>query len=256
VLLLDGQPLDLGALGVAGWHHHVEVPSTMDTAHALAAAGAPGWTVVLADGQHAGRGRTGKAWHSAPGGGVWCTVLARDVPADALGVLSLRVGLALAGALAPLADLPLWLKWPNDVLAAPAVHDRPDWTRLGKLAGVLVEARWRETRVEWVAIGVGVNLHRPDDVAGGWAPAALRPGTSRAAVLGALLPAVRGALGGRGPLAPDELAAWQLRDACAGRRCVAPVAGIVAGVAADGMLRVHGTAGEQRCSSGSLELVE
>ena len=46
---------------------------------------------------------------------------------------------------------PVWVKWPNDVLAGP-----PDDAR--KLAGVLVEAQLRDAEVTSLVIGVGVNV--------------------------------------------------------------------------------------------------
>jgi BirA family biotin operon repressor/biotin-[acetyl-CoA-carboxylase] ligase len=253
---VDGEPLELATLGVGSWHHRPDVASTMDEAHRLAAAGAPTGAVVLADRQHAGRGRGGKVWHSAAARGVWCTLLERDVDAEALTVLSLRVGMAVAESLAPLVDVPVWLKWPNDVLVAPADGAGADWARAAKVAGVLVEARWREARVEWVAIGVGVNLAAPVDAVDGLPAGALRPGVSRAGVLRALLPAVRHAVRGRGGLSPAEQLAWQRRDALVGRRCVAPVAGVVLGVAVDGALRVQGRDGERRATTGSVVLAD
>ena len=60
-------------------------------------------------------------------------------------MLALRVGLRLARALDRFAPEPLRLKWPNDLY----VDDK-------KLAGILIEARWRESRLEWVAIGLVV----------------------------------------------------------------------------------------------------
>ena len=34
----------------------------------------------------------------------------------------------------------------------------------GKLAGILIEARWRSDRIDWVAIGIGVNVREPANV--------------------------------------------------------------------------------------------
>lgn len=202
-----------------------ELGSTMDVAHARAAAGASDGTLVLADAQAGGRGRAGRAWASPPGTGVWLTVLARPADAAALDVLSLRVGIALADALAPLADGPVALKWPNDLLVGGR-----------KLAGVLVEARWRDARVEWAAVGVGVNVRPPATFADA---AALRPGVARLAALEAVVGAVRHACAAVGPLSDGELAALAARDAVRGRRILAPVAGRAAGVSAGGSLLVR-----------------
>ena len=123
--------------------------STLDVAHRLASQGAPSGTLVIADEQTAGRGRDGKNWQSSAGAGLWLTLIERPKDVSGLDVLSLRVGLVSAEALDRFASEPIRLKWPNDLYV-----DR------GKLAGILVEARWREQAVEWVAIGELVNFSK------------------------------------------------------------------------------------------------
>ena len=216
-------------LGVARLALYARVGSTMDVAHALAAAGACDATLVLADAQTGGRGRGGRRWASPPGTGVWATWIARPERADALDVLSLRVGLALAEQLDALAPAPVRIKWPNDLLlAGPAP---------GKVAGILVEARWREARPEWVAIGVGINVRPPNDAA---LPAAwLGAHVSRVDVAEALTRALRAASRAAGPLGADELHAYAARDAILGRQVVAPVAGTVAGLLPTGEVLVR-----------------
>ncbi len=255
-LLLDGVPFDAGAVGITAWQHEAHVASTMDVAHQRASEGAPSGLLVLADVQSAGRGRSGKAWLSRAGDGVWFTLLERGVAPEALQVLSLRVGLALAEGLTALTDGGLWLKWPNDVLLGSSDTGRPVPAELRKLAGVLVEARWRESLVEWVAIGIGVNLRVPHALPSGVRPGALRAGVTRAQVLGALVPRLREATRRAGTLAPDELEAWHARDAMAGHRCVSPEAGVVQGIDATGALRVAQGAATRHFRSGSLELAE
>jgi BirA family biotin operon repressor/biotin-[acetyl-CoA-carboxylase] ligase len=153
-------------------------------------------------------------------------------------VLSLRVGLALADALAPLADGTVSLKWPNDVLAAGR-----------KLAGVLVEARWRDARAEWVAVGVGLNVRPP---AGYDGAGSLRAEVTRLDALPAVVGAVKRACGAAGPLGAGELAALDARDAVRGRTVLAPVAGVAAGVSAGGALLVRGAG--RRAARGSADL--
>ena len=229
-------------LGVVDLHLYASVGSTMDTAHALAAAGARAGTIVLADEQTAGRGRKGRAWRSDPDRGIWLTLLDRPGDAAGLDVLSLRVGLVAARALDHLAAAPVRLKWPNDLFTAG-----------GKLAGVLVEARWRNGQPDWVAIGLGVNVRPPRAV-----PAArgLRDGVSRIDVLASLVPALRAAAAQRGPLAASELAEYAARDDARGRRCLSPAHGVVAGVTAAGELAVETAHGIARFRTGSLVLEE
>jgi BirA family biotin operon repressor/biotin-[acetyl-CoA-carboxylase] ligase len=215
------------------------VASTMDIAHEIASSGAAAGTLVLADAQESGRGRGGRRWESRAGDGIWLTLIERPNDAPALDVLSLRIGLRTARALDRFAPARLGLKWPNDVYLAS-----------GKVAGILVESRWRGNRPEWTAIGVGINA-RAVAFPGG---AALGPETSRLEVLGELLPALRAAASARGHLSADELAEFGSRDIAAGRQCRAPVAGRIAGLAPDGALLVEAEEGIARVVDGSLVL--
>jgi BirA family biotin operon repressor/biotin-[acetyl-CoA-carboxylase] ligase len=196
--------------------------------------------LVIANEQTAGRGRGGKTWHSAPGAGLWLTLIERPADASGLDVLSLRVGLAAAETLDRFASEPIRLKWPNDLY----VDEK-------KLAGILVETRWRERAIEWVAVGVGVNVLAPSGVE----PAAgLEPGVSRLEVLAELVPAMRAAVLAEGPLTTDELEEFNARDLARGRSCVQPAKGRVAGITPAGELLVTLADTVTRFRSGSLVL--
>jgi BirA family biotin operon repressor/biotin-[acetyl-CoA-carboxylase] ligase len=219
-----------------------EVGSTLDVAHEWASAGSRERSLVVADAQSAGRGRMGRAWRSESGGGVWLTLVERPPAGPALDVLSLRVGLALAPALDAFAASPIRLKWPNDLY----VVDR-------KLAGILVEARWRDGAPEWVAIGVGINVRVPG---GDLNAVGLRDGARRVEVLEAAVTAIRAAAEKDGSLSPDELSAFARRDIAIGRRCVAPVAGRVVGIHTSGALAVDVGSEVSLVRAGSLVLEE
>jgi BirA family biotin operon repressor/biotin-[acetyl-CoA-carboxylase] ligase len=214
--------------------------STLDVAHRLAARGAPAGTLVIANQQTAGRGRGGKSWQSSPGTGLWLTLIERPADSSGLGVLSLRVGLAAAEALDRFAPEPIRLKWPNDL-----------YIDQGKLGGILVEARWREQAVEWVAIGLGVNVQAPKNVE---TAAGLEPGTDRLDVLGDLVPAVLAASRATGPLQADEMEEFDARDLARGRRCIEPAVGRVAGISPTGELLVALADSVAPFRSGSLVL--
>jgi BirA family transcriptional regulator, biotin operon repressor / biotin---[acetyl-CoA-carboxylase] ligase len=179
---------------------------------------------VIANEQTAGRGRGGKSWQSSPGAGLWLTLIERPADTSGLGVLSLRVGLAAAEALDRFAPEPIRLKWPNDLYI-----DR------SKLAGILVEARWREQSVEWIAIGLGVNVLPPENISGA---AWLEPGTSRIDVLTELIPGLRAAAFDIGALDEDELEEFNARDLARGKACTEPARGWVAGINSAGELLV------------------
>ncbi len=252
LVMLDGVTLDLDRARISQLVHEVAVGSTMDLAHTLANDGAPSGTVVLADAQYAGRGRSGKAWHSAAGDGLWCTVIERDAPPSGLDVLSMRLGLAIADVVSPWCDGDVGLKWPNDVLVAQSSGS--PWR---KLAGILVEARWRDAQVEWIAIGIGLNLRAStSDATSDVSMASLREGVTRAAVLHALIPRVRDAARSAGALTEDELSRWNARDMAVGQACSSPEAGVVARVQADGAVLITKTDGSEVAHrSGSLIFV-
>lgn len=214
----------------------------MDVAHELGARGAPAGTLVLADAQSAGRGRQGRSWSSAPGAGIWLTIVERPSDATVIDVLSIRAGLSIAPALDAFVDAPLRLKWPNDLYAGGR-----------KLGGILIEARWRGERLDWVAIGVGINVRAPRNEP---RAAALLPRVSRLDVLGAIVPRLRAAVASRGALTPDERSAFEARDLAVGRRCLEPVAGRVAGIDERGALLVETAAGVVEARAGSLVFQE
>ena len=214
-----------------------EVSSTLDVAHRIAS-DAPAGTLVLADRQTAGRGRHGRRWASEPGAGIWLTLIERPTDVRALDVLSLRCGLQAAAALDSLAGEHIALKWPNDLF----LQGR-------KLAGILIETRWRGTAPDWVAIGFGLNVVAPGlDTATG-----LPAGTSRIDALARLVPALRRAASAAGHLAEGELAEWRARDLTFGRTVSSPANGVAAGIDAAGELLIEGPTGiVSRHRTGSL----
>lgn len=225
-------------------HLYDRVTSTQDVAHELAAThdGVRDTvdTLILADEQTAGRGRGGHSWSSPAGRGIWLTLLQHPTDRATLDVLSLRIGLAAARALDPFTAEPVRLKWPNDLYV-----DRR------KLAGTLVEARWRHETVEWVAIGFGVNVVPPQDQSDA---TGLDPGTRRLDVLPELVHELRGAATARGPLTDEELEEFGARDLARGRRCREPVRGVVRGITHDGGLLVDLADATVTVRSGSLTL--
>ena len=241
----DGIGIDAlrALLRVPSLHVFARVSSTLDVAHRLAAAGAPHGAVVIADTQTRGRGRDGKRWSSPAGAGLWMTLIARPATADSIRVLTVRLGLAAAAVLDSFATRRVQLKWPNDLYIAG-----------GKVGGVLVEARWRGASVEWLAIGLGINVIAPPDAPNA---AGVLPGTARVDVLASLVPPLLVCMGRPDALLDaEELRAYARRDLVAGRRAEAPARGVILGITAAAELRVATDAGEAACSSGSLVLSE
>jgi BirA family biotin operon repressor/biotin-[acetyl-CoA-carboxylase] ligase len=129
--------------------HFESVGSTNDEVRRLGLAGAPEGVVVVAEEQRAGRGRRGRSWES-PLGGVYLSALLRPAchPAAAPR-LTLCAALAVAEALADAGAAPR-IKWPNDVL----IDGR-------KVCGILLELVAREDLVDFVVIGIGLNVNNP-----------------------------------------------------------------------------------------------
>ncbi|MBX3200337.1 MAG: biotin--[acetyl-CoA-carboxylase] ligase [Labilithrix sp.] len=143
-------------------HLLAETGSTNDDAKAGARAGAPHGAVWIAESQTRGRGRQGRAWVSPVGESLLFSALLRVSCAPArVPPLSLVCGLAVrdavARALGERDGERALVKWPNDVV----VRDRSGegWR---KVAGVLVESALAGTKVEYVVVGIGVNVHTRD----------------------------------------------------------------------------------------------
>ncbi len=124
--------------------------STNSDAIAAARAGAPHGSVFFADEQTAGRGRGDHAWHSAPGQGLYSSVVMRlPVAAMRLPLLPLAAGLAAAEALRAAIGLDVDLLWPNYLLNGPR-----------KTGGILAETQTDSGRLSFAVVGIGINVHQ------------------------------------------------------------------------------------------------
>ena len=125
-----------------------EAGSTNDEAKARATAGAAEGTVVRAREQRAGRGRRGRIWESPPGN-LYCSVLLRPAcEARRVAQLSFVAALAVLDLVDERLPGRARCKWPNDILVDGS-----------KVAGILLESALQSNgRVDWVVLGIGVNL--------------------------------------------------------------------------------------------------
>jgi BirA family biotin operon repressor/biotin-[acetyl-CoA-carboxylase] ligase len=236
-----------------GWHLYLfgDVGSTNGVLHQLARAGAGEGTVVLAEGQTEARGRLGREWFSPSGVNLYASALFRERinPKSAM-TFSLISSLAVADAIRGLGLHPA-IKWPNDVLVERK-----------KVAGALTECAMRGDAVDFLILGVGVNVNVVEatlrDALG---PAAFAA-TSLSAVLGRDVDrnafaagylnhleawAVRYRTQGAAPI----LEAWRQRDILTGRRVEVRGArdrfeGRVLGIDDGGRLLVQSSAGVPR----------
>jgi BirA family biotin operon repressor/biotin-[acetyl-CoA-carboxylase] ligase len=147
------------------WQHVKSCGSTNDELLALGRAGAAEGTVFTTDAQDHGRGRQGRSWYSPPGENLYLSVLLRpELPPPRMPFLTLCAGVALAEAATitlqralpaapPLLPPVAQLKWPNDLLLG--LRGAP----LHKAGGILTELVCAGGAVDFVVIGIGVNLN-------------------------------------------------------------------------------------------------
>ncbi|GAA0444414.1 bifunctional biotin--[acetyl-CoA-carboxylase] synthetase/biotin operon repressor [Lentibacillus halophilus] len=129
--------------------HKKVMDSTQSAAHQEALHGAPNGTVVIADEQTWGKGRMDRQWHSASHQGIWMSVILRPgIPPVHAPQLTLMTAAAIADVLASYTDAEPSIKWPNDIL----INHK-------KAAGILTEMQAEEDRVQYVVIGIGVNVN-------------------------------------------------------------------------------------------------
>lgn len=138
------------------WHFLPEIDSTNTEITRLLPSHPPEEElIVIADYQTGGKGRSGRVWHSAPGTGIYLSMLIRpNLSPEQLPIVTLIAGLATAIAVNEFISKPAQLKWPNDLL----LNNK-------KIAGVLCE--YHATEVPAVVIGIGINVNQiqfPDDI--------------------------------------------------------------------------------------------
>lgn len=245
---------------MAAWERLWNVPvleaydtlhSTNDRIRELAGEGAAAFTVVTAETQTTGRGRSGKRWESPTGLGLWISFLLRHPAGGAPALTPILVGLATARAIEDLCpELHPEIKWPNDLLVSGR-----------KVGGILCEGVGPDA----VVVGVGLNIsQREQDF-----PSALRDqaisleaagcsGVSRAELAGGLLGEARNLVE---PL-PDGLdedlrVELQQRDALAGRtvRTDSGQVGRAIEVADDGALLIEAEGIRYAVRGGGVSIV-
>jgi BirA family biotin operon repressor/biotin-[acetyl-CoA-carboxylase] ligase len=127
--------------------------STNADAFRLAEAGTAEGTVVLADSQTGGKGRRGRVWSSPAGVNLYCSVVLRPsiMPQEAP-QLTFLSAVATARAIELTTTLNPEIKWPNDLLVSGK-----------KVAGLLNEMSAETDGINFVILGIGVNLNMTAD---------------------------------------------------------------------------------------------
>ena len=147
-----------------------ETPSTMDLAKELARKGCPAFTTVVAGLQTQGRGRLRRAWSSEEGGLYFTVVLRPRIPVLWSSRVNFLASLTLAGILKEVYGVDAGLKWPNDILVQGC-----------KLCGLLAEMESEGDQVNFINIGVGLNVNNDP-------PSVVPPAVSLKALMGRAIP--------------------------------------------------------------------
>ena len=129
------------------------VTSTNTILKEMAEQGAKEGTVIIAEEQTAGRGRTGKQFYSPKGTGIYISILLRpDIPAEESLFLTTSAAVATARAIEDVSDKRALIKWVNDIY----LEDK-------KTCGILTEGAFNvETgKLDYAIVGIGINKQIP-----------------------------------------------------------------------------------------------
>jgi len=128
--------------------------STLDStniyAKKLAIEGCNEGTVIIAETQTAGRGRLGREWSSADGLGIWMSIILKpSILPEFVQLITLAASVAIVKAIYSTTGIQTGIKWPNDII----LKDR-------KLCGILTEMSCEADHINYVIIGVGINVNQ------------------------------------------------------------------------------------------------
>ena len=124
--------------------------STNDTAYYLAENGEKEGTVVIAEQQKKGKGRQGRHWASPKGGIYLSCIVKPDIEPKEVAKITLVSAVAVCASIREIANVPAMIKWPNDIII-----------KKKKVCGILTEMKAEQDRVDFVIVGIGVNVDMP-----------------------------------------------------------------------------------------------
>lgn len=123
------------------------IDSTQDYALKLALGRHEHGSLVIAERQTHGRGRSNRRWLS-PQGGIWTSVLIKpNFEISRISLFPMLTSLALSIAIEKVLKIKTKLKWPNDV----TLNEK-------KVAGILLDVSLQSDKIEYIIIGVGINF--------------------------------------------------------------------------------------------------
>jgi len=133
-------------------HYYEAIDSTQNACAHAGFHGSEEGAIVVSETQESGRGRMGRSWVSSLGG-IYCSLLLRPVflPVVEAPKITLLVSLALRNAILKNTGIDTALKWPNDIYLGNK-----------KLAGILCEINAEVDKVNFVVVGIGLNVNSRD----------------------------------------------------------------------------------------------
>jgi len=130
-----------------------EVESTNNIAYELIKKGYPSGTVVIADRQTKGKGRLGRKWISPEGKNLYMSIAIKpNITPKYATLITLTSAVACTTALRRYSEIPVIIKWPNDMLVDQK-----------KVAGILTEMKIEGERIKAVVVGIGINVNMTED---------------------------------------------------------------------------------------------
>jgi BirA family biotin operon repressor/biotin-[acetyl-CoA-carboxylase] ligase len=130
-------------------HYFSQIGSTNSHARGLAENGAVEGEIVVAEAQTQGRGRLSRRWESPPFANLYLSVILRPhLPPRHAPQITLTAAVSLADTVGSFLSRPPAIKWPNDILIDGK-----------KVAGILTEAACDAEHIEYVILGIGLNVN-------------------------------------------------------------------------------------------------
>jgi len=124
------------------------VPSTNDFLKHLAKQGEAEGTIIIAEEQTNARGRKNRYW-SSPKEGLWFSILLRPrIPPQKAMLVTMIASIALTQAIHRGIGIKPQIKWPNDLLIQGK-----------KVCGILTELSAEMDQIEYMIIGIGLNVN-------------------------------------------------------------------------------------------------
>ncbi len=112
--------------------------------------------VVAAEEQTSGKGRLGRSWISPKGTGIWMSIVLKPNISPMIAPRATLIGAAAVYAAIKDMGISVGIKWPNDIV----INGK-------KICGILTEMNAEIERVNYVIMGIGINVNMelfPDEL--------------------------------------------------------------------------------------------